>query len=40
MESRITAPRDGVVMSVGCTVGEVVERGRLLVELRPEDETR
>jgi biotin carboxyl carrier protein len=40
MESRITAPRDGVVKSVGCTVGEVVERGRLLVELRPEDETR
>ena len=33
MEFRIAAPRDGVVTSVGCQVGDVVERGQVLVEL-------
>jgi len=33
MELRITAPADGVVSAVGCEAGQVVERGRVLVEI-------
>jgi len=33
MELRITAPADGTVSAVGCEAGEVVERGRVLVEI-------
>lgn len=33
MELRITAPADGVVSMVGCEAGQVVERGRVLVEI-------
>ncbi len=33
MELRITAPADGVVVAVGCEAGQVVERGKVLVEI-------
>jgi biotin carboxyl carrier protein len=33
MELRITAPADGVISAVGCEAGQVVERGRVLVEI-------
>jgi acetyl/propionyl-CoA carboxylase alpha subunit len=33
MEFRIRAPRDGRVARLGCRVGDVVERGQVLVEL-------
>lgn len=33
MEQRITAPEDGVVAAVNCAVGDVVERGQVLVEV-------
>lgn len=35
MEVRLTAPHDGVVREVTCKVGEVVERGRVLVAVAP-----
>lgn len=35
METRIVAPHAGVVAAVGCTVGETVQRGQLLVQLTP-----
>lgn len=33
MEQRITAPEDGVVAAVHCAVGDVVERGQVVVEI-------
>ena len=33
METRLSAPHDGIVDSVGCTVGDVVARGQTLVVL-------
>lgn len=33
MEMRLTAPHDGVVKAVHCREGEVVERGKVLIEL-------
>lgn len=33
METRLTAPREGVVQRVTCAVGDTVERGQLLVQL-------
>lgn len=36
MESRITAPYDGTVSAIHCAAGEVVERGRNLLELTPD----
>jgi len=36
MEMRIAAPFAGTVKSVSCKTGEVVERGRVLVELEPD----
>jgi biotin carboxyl carrier protein len=36
MEMRLTAPHDGVVKAVHCREGEVVERGRTLLEVIPE----
>jgi len=33
MELRITAPADGVVSAIGCEAGQIVERGRVLVEI-------
>jgi acetyl/propionyl-CoA carboxylase alpha subunit len=33
MELRITAPADGVISAVGCEAGQVVERGRVSVEI-------
>jgi biotin carboxyl carrier protein len=36
MELRIVAPYGGRVLRVDCSPGEVVERGRVLVELEPE----
>ena len=35
METQIVAPHAGVVAAVGCTVGETVQRGQLLVQLTP-----
>lgn len=35
MEYRLVAPRDGTVESVGCTEGERVDLGRVLVSLAP-----
>lgn len=35
METRIVAPHAGAVATVGCTVGETVQRGQLLVRLTP-----
>ena len=33
MEFRITAPKDGKIAKLGCAVGEVVERGQLLIDI-------
>lgn len=33
MEYRLTAPRSGTVKRVACTEGELVDLGRVLVEL-------
>ena len=33
MELRLVAPRDGVVKSVGCEVGQSVERGQVLIDM-------
>jgi biotin carboxyl carrier protein len=33
MEMRLTAPHDGVVKAVHCREGEVVERGKVVVEV-------
>ena len=38
MELRIRAPHAGRVTAVSCKVGDVVERGQLLVELGPAGE--
>jgi biotin carboxyl carrier protein len=38
METQIVAPHAGVVAAVGCTVGETVQRGQLLVQLTPVGE--
>jgi biotin carboxyl carrier protein len=36
MEMRIAAPFSGTVKNVSCKAGEVVERGRVLVEIEPD----
>lgn len=33
METRLTAPHGGVVKTVGCAVGDTVDRGQILVQL-------
>ena len=33
MELRVNAPRDGHVRKVNCSVGQVVDKGQVLVEL-------
>lgn len=33
METRVTAPIDGTITAIHCTVGDVVERGQLLLEI-------
>ena len=33
MEMRLSAPHDGVVKAVHCREGDVVERGKVLVEV-------
>ena len=38
METQIVAPHAGAVAAVGCTVGETVQRGQLLVQLTPVGE--
>ena len=38
MELPITAPRDGRVRSIACTVGELVQPGIPLIDLAPEQE--
>ena len=35
MEYRLVAPRDGIVETVSCNVGDLVELGRTLVTLAP-----
>jgi biotin carboxyl carrier protein len=35
IETAITAPRDGVVATIRCAVGEAVSGGQVLVELAP-----
>ena len=35
MEYRLTAPRDGVIESIGCVEGDRVDLGRVLVTLQP-----
>ena len=37
MELPIRSPRDGVVKSVGCEVGELVQPGATLLELDDDD---
>ena len=37
MELPIRAPRDGVVKSVGCRVGDLVQPGATLLELEDAD---
>lgn len=34
METRIAAPHDGQVYKISCAVGDVVERGQVLVEIK------
>lgn len=36
METRISAPTDGVVMTLNCALGDVVERGQTLVVINKE----
>lgn len=36
MEYRLTAPRAGVVATVGCKEGELVDLGKTLVALKPQ----
>jgi biotin carboxyl carrier protein len=38
MELRITAPHDGYVRQIHCQVGQVVERGQVLVEVEEKNE--
>ena len=34
METKLTAPQDGQVIKINCAVGDVVERGQLLIEIK------
>ncbi|MEM7539765.1 MAG: acetyl-CoA carboxylase biotin carboxyl carrier protein subunit [Chloroflexota bacterium] len=34
METKLTAPQDGQVTKINCAVGDVVERGQLLIEIK------
>ena len=34
METKLTAPQDGQVTKINCAVGDVVERGQILIEIQ------
>jgi 3-methylcrotonyl-CoA carboxylase alpha subunit len=40
MEHTITAPADGIVAKVGCSVGDLVEEGATLIAMAPPEEDR
>ena len=39
MESTLTAPEDGVVRAVHCSVGDVVNAGELMIEMAEEEDS-